>query len=154
MWGSLGGRLYCGVNYFLAGRWRVQSWRRLGFIWKLISVHGEREKGRKRNVFAYYSSLNVLGRDRLWLNSIKYRRALLMWIGWCDNWARIMIRKWRTLRFVSVMTNMWNMLRFGCGGVVETKVVDLQGPDINDVLCPLMLAREKVEDDGICCVTK
>ena len=40
----------------------------------------------------------------------------------------IKIRKWRRLRFVSAMTKIWKKVRVGCGGVVEKKMVDLQGP--------------------------
>ena len=36
---------------------------------------------------------------------------------------------------------------------MEIKVIDLQGPDMN-VLCPLLFAREKLEDEGIGWETK
>ena len=55
----------------------------------------------------------------------------------------IMIWKWRWLRFESVIINKWNELTPGCGGVVETNVVDRQGPNIN-ILCSLLFAREEL----------
>ena len=44
---------------------------------------------------------------------------------------------------MSVMIEKWNELTPGCGGVVETKDVDVQIPDIN-IICSLLFARENV----------
>ena len=44
---------------------------------------------------------------------------------------------------MSAMIKKWNELTAGCGGVVETNVMDLQQPEIN-IICSLLFTREKV----------